>query len=258
MSIPVASSAFRDLHAYDESALWFEGGEVRVPVTYRLQWEDGFGARGWKLDAATADEEIIASTRETGARIPTSVFVHDLLDHLLSGFALSGHWAEAMALVQLQRRTGTDIAPDYAQMAREDLMVGRLLGPGGPYHRFIGAGLAAGITDAAEVPDARSLAKLLRARLGDEAFERAIVQRLFALGEAGIAHARDSFAVLGLDDSARSRTGLCLQRALQDLDRRLEGRQIAFAHGVVWLSRTRCGMDMAAGAESFSFGDAIR
>jgi hypothetical protein len=49
---------------------------------YGRTWRDGFGARGWKVAGAVNDPEVIASTAETGERIPTSVFVHDILDHL--------------------------------------------------------------------------------------------------------------------------------------------------------------------------------
>ncbi|MBK1716092.1 hypothetical protein [Thiocystis violacea] len=56
------------------------------------------------IGAYLADPEIIASTRETGGVLPTSVLIHDALDHLISGFAPSGHRAEAMALAQLAER----------------------------------------------------------------------------------------------------------------------------------------------------------
>lgn len=63
---------------------------IRIPVTYRHEWHDGFGARGWKLDYSLDDPYIIAATAETGNRIPTSVLVHDILDHYLCGLPLSG------------------------------------------------------------------------------------------------------------------------------------------------------------------------
>jgi len=60
------------------------------------------------VNATIGDPEIIASTRETGQRINTSAFVHDILDHFLSGFGVSGHRSEAMTLIQLSKRTGSD------------------------------------------------------------------------------------------------------------------------------------------------------
>ena len=60
------------------------------------------------MNATIGDPEIIASTRETGQRINTSAFVHDILDHFLSGFGVSGHRSEAMTLIQLSKRTGSD------------------------------------------------------------------------------------------------------------------------------------------------------
>lgn len=43
---------------------------ITVPVIYRHEWADGFGARGWKLEVAIDDSEVIAATSETGLRIP--------------------------------------------------------------------------------------------------------------------------------------------------------------------------------------------
>lgn len=62
-----------------------------VPVTYAREWLDGFGARGWKLDVSMSDPSVTAATAETGNRIPTSVLVHDILDHHFSGLAVGGH-----------------------------------------------------------------------------------------------------------------------------------------------------------------------
>ena len=91
----------------------FQSPNVVVRVTYRSEWPDGFGARGWKLDIALDDPEIIASTPSPGERINTSVLVHDILDHYVSGFPPSGHRNEAMALIQLSTRTGSDPRSDY-------------------------------------------------------------------------------------------------------------------------------------------------
>ena len=102
--------------------------ELYIPVTYRREWQDGFGARGWKLDVGIDDEYVIASTAYCGENIPTSVLVHDIVDHYLCGFRLSGHRDEAMALMQMLGRTGTDITPDYAQMVDEDILAGQLNG----------------------------------------------------------------------------------------------------------------------------------
>jgi len=52
------------------------------------------------------------------------VFIHDILDHFLSGFGVSGHRSEAMALIQLSKRTGSD----YEQLVTEDILNGRVNG----------------------------------------------------------------------------------------------------------------------------------
>jgi len=127
----------RDLRLLPRAWLRLESSVVSIPVSYRASWSDGFGARGWKLNANLDDPQIIAATSDASGAIPTSVLVHDMLDHLLCGFVPSGHRAEAMALEQLARRTGSDPTPDYRQMVREDLFAGQVVGE--PMVRFIGA-----------------------------------------------------------------------------------------------------------------------
>lgn len=56
------------------------------------------------------------------------MFFHDLLDHLLFGFGVSGHGIEAMALIQFSEHTNSDPALDYEQMVKEDIMSGRVNG----------------------------------------------------------------------------------------------------------------------------------
>ena len=156
-------SAFRDVAQYPRRYLYTDATGVHVPTTYRRVWDDGFGARGWKIDVSIGDPEIIASTRETGSRVETSVFVHDILDHLLSGFGVSGHRSEAMALAQLALRTASDIRSDFEQMVKEDLMKGRVNGEN--IREFIGPDLVSQVP--AEVTEGRDVMGSLVARLGE-------------------------------------------------------------------------------------------
>ena len=97
---------------------------VTVGIHYRRTWDDAFGARGWKLDGTEGDPEVIAATPYPGELIPTSVLIHDLLDHRLCGLTLSDYVDEAIALIQLARRTGSDPTPDYVRMVDDDLLNG--------------------------------------------------------------------------------------------------------------------------------------
>ncbi|HDP90330.1 MAG TPA: hypothetical protein ENN42_10335 [Thioalkalivibrio sp.] len=237
--------ALRDVRAYGPRWLAVDEAGVRIPVTYHREWQDGFGARGWKLDVTLEDEEIIASTPETGERIPTSVFVHDIFDHLLSGFAVSGHRAEAMALCQLGSRTGADVAPDYAQMVREDLRSGRLVGAGDSLRDFLGEDLLARVGHAG--CDDRALVGRLRDALGEEGFEAALVARFFIHGRQGEAHARQSYAALGLDRECRAAMALALQRAFVELDRRIQELGVASAYGRVCIGYRACAIELDNG-----------
>ena len=73
------SEAFCDVTKYPSDLLEVTDGNVQVAVTYKKTWDDDFSVRGWKVNATIGEPEIIASTRETGQRINTSVFVHDIL-----------------------------------------------------------------------------------------------------------------------------------------------------------------------------------
>lgn len=121
-------NSYVDVEKYPQNFLQLFDDNVLIHATYKKIWDDEFGARGMENKCNYWDPEIIASTRETGQKIKTSVFVHDILDHFLSGFGVSGHRSEAMALMQLSKRTGFDPRPDYKQMVNEDIMNGRVNG----------------------------------------------------------------------------------------------------------------------------------
>lgn len=190
---------------------------VRVPVRYGATWADGFGARGWKLEAALAEAEVIAATPFHGERIPTSVVVHDILDHHVSGFTLSGHRAEAKALVQLAARTGSDPTPDYQQMVDEDLMAGDCHGE--PLAEFLPPVLAERLP--ARGSDRERMQGLRRA-VGDGLVRASLTARFLELGWAGMEEARAGWRAKGLDYARRGALGLALQRLFERLDDRVQ------------------------------------
>lgn len=85
----------------------------RFDLTYHSEWQDGFGAQGWKLDLAMNNPQVIACTAYTGEKTQTSVLVHDILDHLVSGFWLSGYENEARATAMHGIRNGIEIRFSY-------------------------------------------------------------------------------------------------------------------------------------------------
>jgi len=202
-----------------------------VPVTYRARWADGFGARGWKLDAAMAEAEVIAATAYTGERIPTSVLVHDILDHWVPGFPLSGHRAEAKALVQLAGRTGADPTPDYQQMVDEDLLRGDCQGE--PLATFLPPELGPHLP--AEGGD-RDRMRALRDRLGDGLVRATLTTRFVQLGWTGVEEAQAAWRRTGLSYDRRAELGLALQRLFERLDRFVQALGWSSASGELVLS----------------------
>lgn len=190
---------------------------VIVPALYAEQWDDGFGARGWKLDLPDLGADVIAATPYTGERIPTSVFVHDLVDHHLCGFRLSGYLDEAGALVQLAQRTGSDPVADFQQIVDEDLLPGLVSGL--DWSDLLPAPLAAQIDPSA---DPKASLQDLRRKLGD-----GLLRALFT---AGFVHegwlrrdtAQATWTAHGLDYAARARIALALQELFEWMDAQVQ------------------------------------
>jgi hypothetical protein len=213
---------------------------TEIAVSYRREWADGFGARGWKLDCALDDRAVIAATAETGTRIQTSVLVHDILDHYLCGLPLSGHRNEARALYQLAIRTGSDPTPDFAQMVDEDLLQGRVNGE--HLQRFLPAWLSA--LAPKDVTEERDLIAGLEKRLGKSALRQLLVMRFVHIGAEHALAAMHHFEQSGLEYSKRNAYGNGLQRVMQEADDWVLKKQMETARGLFVLNQERCALRM--------------
>lgn len=213
---------------------------VLIPVTYRAEWQDGYGARGWKLDVSLDDPEVIAATAETGQKLPTSVLVHDILDHHLCGLALGGHRNEAIALHQLSLRTGADPQPDLLQMVDEDLMHGGVVGES--MRDFLCEELRAVLPPG--LSEDRSVVEYLAARMGRDALRQSLLRRLCDIGrdmsDAATKHYRGS----GLDPARRGILGLALQTLLVRIDARALSENWQEAHGRFALLDHCCALEI--------------
>ncbi|VAW81178.1 hypothetical protein MNBD_GAMMA13-1283 [hydrothermal vent metagenome] len=213
-----------------------ETQSLAIRVTYKLEWQDGFGARGWKLDCTLDDPNVIATTAATGCQISTSVLVHDMLDHYISGFPLSGHRNEAMALIQLASRTGSDPRPDYAQMVDEDLMQGSVSGE--RLRSFLPPGFLKYLPD--NSMSGKQVISALVDKLGQSALRTALIDRFFELGERGIPLAQASWRRHGLDYQLRNQFGQCLQKLLARVDKVIQERGCSYANGEFLLNNQSC------------------
>ena len=213
------NNAFRDIRNVSKNFLQQSSQGIRLPVTYKKSWDDGFGARGWKLDATIDDPEIIASTRETGQKINTSVFVHDILDHFLSGFGVSGHRSEAMALIQLSKRTHSDPGPDYEQMVREDIINGRVNGE--PLITFLPQELKKILPLTTDMSN-KEIISFLKLKISEKTLCDILIKHFYTLGKAGEEHATASWLSLDLDPKKQTEIGLALQNLLNIIDLKVE------------------------------------
>lgn len=233
----IAEGSFLDVGQYPPDFLQILGDCVRVQVTYKKVWDDGFGARGWKLNIAIGDPEIIASTRETGQKINTSVFIHDILDHFFSGFGASGHRSEAMALIQLSKRTGSDPQPDYEQMVKEDIINGRVNGE--RLKTFLPADLCSMLPSDTEMTD-KEIIFFLREALGERHLFESLVKNFFTRGKSGETHAAESWRKLGLDPNKRTEIGLALQDILNSIDYIAEESGTEMLEASITINNEKC------------------
>ena len=228
------SEAFKDLRRYPSEFIVINSNGVHIPVTYMKTWNDGFGARGWKLDVTIGDTKIIASTRETGLKINTSVFVHDILDHFLSGFSVSGHRSEAMALRQLSKRTGSDPSPDYEQMVTEDIIEGVVNGESliSFIPKELGKRLPENIND-------NEIIRYLEKNLSRKRLVEIFTRHFFKLGEDGDTHAEQSWKLLGLNPEKRTEIGEAIQKSLKYIDEKVEALEIDEIKATVIINNNR-------------------
>ena len=226
----IFNNSFRDVRQYPEKFLQSNTEGIYLPVTYKKSWNDGFGARGWKLNASIGDPEIIASTRETGRKINTSVFVHDILDHFLSGFGVSGHRGEAMALIQLSKRTGSDPRSDYEQMVKEDVINGRVNGES--LITFLPKQLKELLPSDIDMTN-REIINILKQKIDESELNDILVEHFFTLGKAGNPHASASWMALGLDSGKQTEIGLALQNLLEVIDQKAEEMEIEELEGLI-------------------------
>lgn len=211
---------------------------VAVAVTYHREWQDGFGARGWKLDVSIGEPSVIAATAEHGERIPTSVLVHDILDHHLCGFGIGGHRNEAMALIQLASRTGADPRLDFQQIIDEDLMHGHCNGES--LQSFLPPDLTARIP--AGIQDGKSIIHHLQSMMGIDALRARLVQHFMEIGESVQARVEAHWRGMRLAYQRRREMGLALQELLEGVDAQAREQHWEQAHGHFMVGNDECAL----------------
>lgn len=220
--------SLRDIKNYSTDYIIMGSNGIHIPVTYMKSWNDDFGARGWKLNVTIDDPQIIASTRETGLKINTSVFVHDILDHFLSGFSVSGHRSEAMALTQLSKRTHSDPRPDYEQMIKEDVLNGIINGES--LSSFIPDDLKKWLP--VNIKDSEIMGYLGKQFTKTE-LVNIFTEHFFRIGKEGEHHAINNWKALGLEPDKKTEIGEAIQNSLSYIDSEIEILGIEKASAIV-------------------------
>jgi hypothetical protein len=212
---------------------------IYVPLTYRAQWEDGFGAHGWKLDIAVDDRRVIACTSYTGHKSPTSVLVHDILDHLVSGFPQSGYRNEAVATTLHGLRNGIEFQSSFEWMVDEivaaddlDESILPFLSPAAA--NLLTSGTELGLHQKNQLLD----------RLGKEALRKVLLAGFFRVGLEGIPQAIQQWTNQGLDFSRMRAIGFALQVLLRRADAYVSEQKIQYAQARFFLSNDACDLSV--------------
>lgn len=207
---------------------------LQIPITYQDEWHDGFGARGWKLDCATGHSEMIASTSCLGGKSPTSVIVHDVVDHHLSGFG----WTlpdEAKAIVIHGLRNGIEVLSSLESLA-DDLL--RESPPACAIEAFLPPEIAVAF-------DFEGSAHHTKVRLLIEKFERdelraMLAKQLHVVGLMGIPEALTRWHMIGLTVEDLPATGFAIQRLLVSAETAIDAQHENVANAILEVLPGRC------------------
>ena len=216
----------------------------RFDLTFHLEWKDGFGAQGWKLDVATSDPQVIACTAYTGEKTQTSVLVHDILDHLVSGFWLSGYVNEARATAIHGIRNGIEVRSSYEWMANEILNAKHAPEQLMDY-------LPPHITDVLPaLTDTEESATFLLDKYGLAEIRNHVIERFFRIGLSGVPIAISKWQEQRLAFDRMHSIGLCLQALLVDVQEIISSWNAETATGNVYVGNDACEFTVATSSLS--------
>jgi len=208
---------------------------VLIDIRYHSEWDDGFGARGWKLESTIGDERVIASTPFTGDVSETSVFVHDIVDHHLCGLGIGGHRNEAIAVFLHALRSGVPIDSSIAFMVEDILATGEC---GEELETFLPADMFDTISVSASKNQAL-IGEIIN-YYGICATHKKLVEHYYRIGAEGISNSLSVWSSHGLDNERRPAIGRCIQKLLLDADSHVQNKSISVAYGQIYVGNSKC------------------
>ncbi len=217
-----------------------------IDIQYRAEWDDGFGARGWKIESSIPDPRVIASTAFTGDVAETSVFVHDIVDHHLCGLSIGGHRSEAVAIFLHALRSGVPVEPSIRLMVDELLATAEC---GEELCTFLPADMLCKIDDPRA--DDRLVLEQLTSRYGKAQTCTRLVEHYYRIAAQGIPDALEAWSANGLENVRRPAIGRCLQRLIRDADAYVLREHISSIRGQATVGNTQC--QITAGTKRWAY-----
>lgn len=209
---------------------------VQVEVVFQEYWNDGFGARGWKLASAISDPRVVASTAHVGLISPTCVLVHDIMDHYLCGLQIGGHRSEVVATMLHAMRNDLPVRKSINMMVDELCAVA-----------YCGETLAEYIPEdmLGSMPSntpSEQMSAVLTAGLERNRMRERLVDHYYALGLAGLTAALVHYEGLGLSLAKRYEVGIRLQKLFENAESHILRRDCDRTSGVLEVADNKCGL----------------
>lgn len=207
-----------------------------IKLTYQNEWQDGFGARGWKIDIAIPDPEVIACTAFTDGKSPTAVIVHDVLDHFISGFGSSGYVNEARAIVMHGLRNGIEVRSSI------EWLVNDILSNSSSEANAVLESLLIQSSEILTSPSrpCNETLESLRERYGPDGLRNILAGKLIEAGLSGVPLAIGNWASHTLIFSRMAAIGFCLQRLFEQADEMISKRDIQVVRALLKIGNDVC------------------
>lgn len=226
--------------------------QAQLEIVYQKCWNDGFGARGWKIAPSIDDPRVIASSTYVGLASPTCVLIHDIMDHHLCGLSIGGHRNEMVATLLHAMRNGLPVRKSIDMMIDEFLTSGYC---GEEISEFLADDLLEFISP--DTPSER-VPLLLSNTLGEAAIRSRLLDHYYNLGLAGLAPALMHYENLGLSLSRRYELGVRLQLLLEEAEACVIQDDTSCATGILDIADEDCSLILSGADWRIIFSKAAR
>lgn len=212
-------------------------------LTYKDSWPDSYGVSGWRLCDSEGRFPAFPSSAAVGTASPTSVPIHDVLDHWTCGFGWHTYSDEAKATVMHGLRNGIDVRRSFELLA-EDLIVDQQ--PSEPIDFFVSHRRL--VRDPGRENPSCNRETVIRtiSQMGRRNAIAAASMGLRRVGLEGIGEAQCRWRKLGLDFSLMGHIGHVLQELLEEAESIVAAEKQEFIDAAFEITPDICSINVAS------------